>query len=72
MEAGMTHTERTPGKESGQDTADADMGHTKDNKQTPSVRVEYQHDKRELTLYHSDFSEDILENPALYMGPANF
>ncbi len=68
----MIQTEHTPGKEHGQDTAGKDVGHTKDNTQTPSVRVEYQHDKRELSLYHSDLSEDILENPALYMGPANF
>ena len=68
----MAKEEQTPGKEHRQDTAEKDMGHTKDNTQTPSVRVEYQHDKRELSLYHSDLTEDILENPALYMGPADF
>lgn len=68
----MTHAEGAPAGGSGQDTAKTDMGHTKGTTETPAARVEYHHDKREITLYHSDLNEDILENPALYMGPADF
>ncbi len=68
----MSHAERASAGGSGQDTAATDMGHTKENNQAPKARVEYHHDKRELSLYHSDLTEDILENPALYMGPADF
>lgn len=68
----MTHAEHASTGGSGQDTAGKDMGHTKDNNQAPSARVEYHHDKREVALYHSDLNDDILENPALYMGPADF
>lgn len=68
----MTHAERVPAGGSGQDTAAEEMGHAKDNNQAPNARVEYHHDKREVTLYHSDLNDDILENPALYIGPAAF
>lgn len=68
----MTHAEHARAGGSGQDTAKTDMSHTKGAAETPSTRVEYHHDKREITLYHSDLNEDILENPALYMGPTNF
>ena len=72
IRAGMTRTEHTPGKEDWQDTAEAHIGH--DQTPPPDIhpRREPPHDKRERTLYPSDLNKDILENPALYVGPADF
>lgn len=68
----MTRLERTPEHTKRQDTAKTDMGHTQTTSKSPEAVAEYHHDKREITLYHSDLNDDILENPALYIGPTDF
>ena len=71
IRAGMTRAEHTPSKEGWQDTANKPVGQNQTLPDTHTHR-ESLHDKRESTLYPSDLSEDILENPALYVGPADF
>lgn len=72
IRAGMTRTEHTPGKEGWQDTADTRIEKTQTPPDTRTPPCKSPRDKRENTLYPSDLNEDILENPALYAGPADF